>query len=277
MFGIAQALKRLTLAGTVAVALTGVVGVQGAAAATNRAPAIIRVGILPSTQAEAGGQTAYTITASNEGANAAGNVTITVPFDAQALRFVGATFSRPQAWVSNITSNALEIKTGAVGGDGDSVQAILRFQPLGSGSSQAVQRLSFEWTDKVKGGRGISNQPPSAGASNAQLNVSRSSSLLTFSTDAFASYEGVVFWYNTPDGKVVQTNVKQGKLIDVDLAEQKHRDDNDYDRGAPSAIANDKGQISVDLSTEGLAPGTYTLVAYGNSSKLAAVAAFQVP
>jgi uncharacterized repeat protein (TIGR01451 family) len=279
MLGIAQTFKRFTIAGTIAVALASLVGAQGAAAASTRAAANVKVGILPSSQADAGGLTAYTITASNDGDNAAGNVTINVPYDPAALRFVGATFSQPEAWVSNITSNALEIKTGVVGGDGDSVTAVVRFQPLATSSAQAVQRLSFSWTDKLKGGHGISNQLPSAGMGGlyAPLSVSSSSGELTFATDAFASNEGVVFWYNTPDGKVVQTRVKRGNLIDAAVAQQKYQDNSDYERGSEYAIASDQGQVSVSLSTVGLAPGTYSLVAYGNSSTLTTVATFQVP
>jgi uncharacterized repeat protein (TIGR01451 family) len=279
MFGIAQSFKRFTIAGTVAVALASLVGAQGAAAASSRVPASIKVGIQPSAQADAGGLTAYTITASNDGDNAAGNVTISVPYNPAALRFVGATFSKPEAWVSNFTSNALEIKTGVVGGEGDSVKAILRFQPLGANSGQAVQRLSFTWTDKLKGGHGISNQLPSAemGGLYAPLAASQSAANMTFASDAFASNEGVFFWFNTPDGKVIQTRVKRGKLIDAALAQRKYQDNSDYERGSEYAIANDQGQIAVDLSTNGFAPGTYTLVARGNSSGLTAVATFQVP
>ncbi|HJZ48227.1 MAG TPA: hypothetical protein VKE41_13705 [Roseiflexaceae bacterium] len=278
MLGVAQAFKRFTIAGIVALALAGMVGTQGVLAASKTAPAKIKVGIQPSTQADAGGFTAYTITAINDGDNAAGNVTINVLFDPSALRFVGATFSQHSAWVSNITDKALEIKTGVVGGDGGSVKAVVRFQALGSSSAPAVQRLSFKWTDKAKGGKGISNQLPSAGAPNAYaaLTASQNASEITFASDAFASNEGVVFWYNTPDGKVIQTRVRRGYLIDAEYAKQKSNDDSSYEKGAQSAFANDQGQVAVTLSTAKLAPGTYSLVAYGNSSGLTAVTAFQV-
>jgi uncharacterized repeat protein (TIGR01451 family) len=262
-----------------ALTLVGLGGAQGvAAASTTRVPANVKVGILPSTAADAGGLTAYTITATNDGDNAAGDVTISVPFNAAALRFVGATFSQPTAWVSNITANALEIKTGAVGGDGGSVKAVVRFQALSNNTAQAVQRLSFDWTDKLNGGHGISNLLPSAdmGGMYAALTVSAAAGSTTFSSDAFASNEGVFFWYNAPDGTVIQARVQRGRLISADLAEQKHQDDSTYDRGSTYALTNEQGMVAVDLSTDGLAPGTYTLVAHGNSSGLNAVATFQV-
>jgi hypothetical protein len=278
MLNLSQAIRRFTIAGILALALVSL-SVQGASAATSRAAASVKVGIQPSAQADAGGLTAFTITAINDGVDAAGNVTINVPYDPAALRFVGATFSDPDAWVSNISPNALELKTGAVGGDGGSVQAIVRFQPLGANSAQALQRLTFSWSDKLKGGHGISNVLPGAGLAStyAPLTVSHNADILTFASDGFASKEGIVFWYNTPSGQVIQTRVQRGKLIDAAFAEQKYQDNSDYDRGSMNAIANEQGQVSVDLSTANLAPGTYTLVAYGNSSKLTAVATFQVP
>ncbi len=262
MFGIAQAFTRFTIAGTLALALASLGGVSSvAAASTTRAAASVKVGILPSAPEDAAGLTAYTITANNDGDNAAGNVTISVPYDSAALRFVGATFSQPSAWVSNNTANALEIKTGSVGGDGGSVKAVLRFQALSSASAQAVQRLSFTWTDKLKGGHGISNQLPNAGTAGAYLplSINQGADAMTFDSDAFASNEGVYFWYNAPDGTVIPTRVQRGKLISANLAEQKYRDNSDYERGSEHAIANDQGQVDVTIGTDGLAPGTYTL------------------
>jgi hypothetical protein len=66
-------------------------------------------------------------------------------------------------------------------------------------------------------------------------------------------------------------------LISANLAERKYRDNSDYQRGSEYAIAGAQGQVDVALSTDGLVPGTYTLVAQGNSSRLTAVATFQVP
>jgi hypothetical protein len=280
MFSIAQAFTRFTIAGTLALTLASLGGVSSVAAASStKEPANIHVGILPSTPEDAAGLTAYTITASNDGTNGAGEVTISVPYDSAALRFVGATFSQPSAWISNNTANALEIKTGPVGGEGGSVKAILRFQALSSASAQAVQRLSFKWTDKLKGGRGISNQLPNAGPAGTYLllSVNQNAGAMSFDSNAFASNEGVYFWYNAPDGTVIPTRVQRGKLISANLAEQKYRDNSDYERGSEHAIADDQGQVGVTISKDGLAPGTYTLVARGNSSGLTALATFQVP
>jgi len=279
MFGIAQAFARFTIAGTLALTLVSLGGVSSAAAASSaREPASVKVGILPSTPEDAAGLTAYTITTSNDGVNAAGEVTISVPYDSAVLRFVGATFSQPSAWISNNTANALEIKTGSVGGEGGSVKAVLRFQALSGASAQAVQRLSFTWTDKLKGGHGISNQLPSTGAAGGYLplSINQSAGAMSFDSNAFASSEGVYFWYNAPDGTVIPTRVQRGELITANLAEQKYRDNSTFDRGSEHAIADDQGQVGVTISTDGLAPGIYTLVAHGNSSGLNAVATFQV-
>jgi len=279
MFRIAQAFTRFTIAGTLALTLASLGGVSSAAAAssTSREPASVKVGILPSTPEDAAGLTAYTITASNDGTNAAGEVTINVPYDSAALRFVGATFSQPSAWISNNTATALEIKTGSVGGDGGWVKAVLRFQPLTSAAAQAVQRLSFTWSDKLKGGHGISNQLPSAGATGGYLplSINQDGGAMAFDSNAFASNEGVYFWFNAPDGTVIPARVQRGKLISANLVDEKARNNSTYDRGSEHAFADDQGQVGVDILTDGLTPGTYTLVAHGNSSGLNAVATFQ--
>ena len=278
MFNIARTFARFTIAGTLALTLVSLGGVSSAAAATSpsRAPASVKVGILPSTPEDAAGLTAYTITASNDGTNAAGEVTINVPYDSAALRFVGATFSQPSAWISNNTATALEIKTGSVGGDGGWVKAVLRFQPLTSAAAQAVQRLSFTWTDKLRGGHGISNQLPSAAGSYLPLSISQDGGAMAFDSNAFASMEGVYFWFNAPDGTVIPARVQRGKLISANLVDVKSRNNSTYDRGSEHAFADDQGQVAVGFVTDGLAPGKYTLVAHGNSSGLNAVAPFQV-
>ena len=79
MFRLAQAFTRFTIAGTLALTLASLVGAQGvAAASTSREAANVKVGILPSAPEDAAGLTAYTITANNDGVNAAGEVTISV-------------------------------------------------------------------------------------------------------------------------------------------------------------------------------------------------------
>src|SRR5262249_101542 len=143
---------------------------------------------------------------------------------------------------------------------------------------QAVQRLSFTWTDKLKGGHGISNLLPSASTAGGYLplSINQSADTMSFASNAFASNEGVYFWYNAPDGTVIPAWVQRGRLINANLAEQKYRDDSSYDRGSKHAIASDQGQVDVTISTDGLVPGIYTLVAHGNSSGLNALATFQV-
>jgi len=276
MFNIARAFARFTIAGTVALTLASLGGVSSAAAASSpsRAPANVKVGILPSTPEDAAGLTAYTITAINDGTNGAGDVTISVPYDSAALRFVGATFSQPSAWISNNTATALEIKTGSVGGDGGSVKAVLRFQPL-TNAAQAVQRLSYTWTDKLKGGHGISNQLPSAAGSYLPLSINQDGGAMAFASNAFASNEGVYFWFNAPDGTVIPARVQRGKLISANLVDAKSQNNSTYDRGSEHAFADDQGQVGAEILTDGLTPGTYTLVAHGNSSGLDAVATFQ--
>ena len=75
---------------------------------------------------------------------------------------------------------------------------------------------------------------------------------------------------------------RDGYLLDADvLAAKKARHEEkgtpgEYDDGVDHMFADSQGAVSVRLSTAGLAPGAYTLVARGNISGLIAVGSFDV-
>jgi hypothetical protein len=252
-------------------ALVGGVGQAAAAPATaSNSDTDIGVGILQTASSNDGTLT-YTVTIVNDGEKMVKYTTVTVPFDAKALQALDGSLSNRSGSVS-ITPGAIEIKTSALGGGGDSVQATLHFRALPGSSGGLTQRASYSW----KQGSGVSNLPLAAVA-HASLDSSVEGSVATFSTNAFGSREPVTFWYNTPSGQVVATRVRDGFLLDAEVVRQ-HKADNDrqknhhvYNQGALGVFADDQGSVSVQLSTKGLAPGVYSVVARGNTSGLIAV------
>jgi hypothetical protein len=269
--------RQLAVAGALSAILAGGVGVGQAAAADRNGPSI-GVGIQQSA-AGADGTLTYTVTAINTGDAGVKRVNITVPFDTAALQPVNAALQSDAGWV-NTTAGAVAIQTGGLGSQGDSVQAILRFQALpGHAGASLSQRATYTWSATNDHGSGVSNLPLSTQASVAVQAEGRD---LVFDSSAFGSGEGITFWYNAPGSRVVATRIRDGYLFDADvLAAQKARhvekgNHGEYDDGVDHMFADSQGAVSVRLSTAGLAPGAYTLVARGNTSGLIAVGSFDV-
>lgn len=268
--------RQLVVAGALSAILAGGAGVGQAAAAARNNPDI-GVGIQQSA-AGADGTLTYTITAINTGDAGVKRVNITVPFDTAALQPVNAALQSDSGSV-NTTPGAVAIQTGALGSQGDSVQAILRFQALpGHAGAGLSQRATYTWSATDQKGSGVSNLP----LAQASLAVQAEGRDLIFDASAFGSGEGITFWYNAPGGSVVATRIRDGYLFDADvLAAKKARHEEkgtpgEYDDGVDHMFADSQGAVSVRLATAGLAPGAYTLVARGNTSGLIAVGSFDV-
>jgi hypothetical protein len=254
-------------------------GGAGQAAAASKHNTDIGVGIRQDLVNPDGSLT-YTITAVNDGADLVKNVTITVPFDAGALQPVDWALSQQVGAVSASTPGAIEIKTGALGGNGDSRQATLRFRALaGHSGAGLAERASYTWNDGEGTHRGVSNLPVAA---QTILNIGTEGKVATITSAAFGTNEPVTFWYNAPDGRVVGMRIRNGYLLDADIvAAKKAANDRKahhgvYDQGAPNVFADEQGNVSVQLSTTDLARGSYTIVARGNTSGLIAVGTVDV-
>ncbi|MBC8162758.1 MAG: hypothetical protein H7Z42_16225 [Roseiflexaceae bacterium] len=100
----------------------------------------------------------------------------------------------------------------------------------------------------------------------------------TVSGANFRTNEPVFFWLNAPNGQVVPTWLRN----DVISAESVMRAQADRDRkslrdlAAEYDRADERGTVRARLSTEGLAPGFYGLVARGQTSTTTVVVGFEV-
>jgi len=270
-------IRQWAFAGALSAALIGGFGV-GPAEAAARKNSNVGVAIQQSA-VEADGTLDYTLTVVSSGELAVKRVVVTLPFDASALQAVSGALQSNAGQVT-LGASAVEIRTGVLVGDGDAVQATLRFRDLpGHAGAGLTQRASFSWSASDENGSGISNLPVSGQAS---LAVTSDGTDLVFDGSVFGSNEGITYWYNTPSGDVVALRIRDGYLLDADAVAAKrdaHTRNNKpgkYDDGTDHVFADAAGAVGVRLSTAGLAPGAYTLVARGNTSGLIAVGAFEI-
>lgn len=203
----------------------------------------------------------YTIVVVNRGEGRARETILTLPFDPAVAAVLDARFDRPTGWVSQLNNDSIEIRTGPMGGNGDTMSATVRFRTLGnvaSGTSLRTQG-NFRWVDDVVGGAGNTNT--------VTLTISDSSSAVPFlpltaepfsgpagsdhifRSGAFAPNEPVALWYNTPNGNAVAV----GRVI-----------------------ADANGQVTASFRTTGLTAGNYSMVAYGLWTEFTALGIFQV-
>lgn len=270
-------IRQWVFAGALSAALIGGFGAGPAEAAARKNPDV-GVGIQQSA-AGADGTVDYTVTVVSTGEVAVKHVTVTVPFDASALQPVSGALQSDVGQVA-LGASAVEIRTGVLLSDGDSVQATLHFRALpGHAGAGLTQRASFSWSADDQRGSGVSNLPV---AGQASLAVTSEGTDLVFDGSVFGSNEGITFWYNTPSGQVVAARIRDGYVYSADAltakkdAHIRNNKPGKYDEGTDHLFADAAGAVSVRLSTAGLAPGAYTLVARGNTSGLIAVGAFEI-
>jgi hypothetical protein len=214
----------------------------------------------PNTTVATGGIVTYTIEIVNRGEDDAANMRVTVPLNPRHARLLDVTFNRPDAAISTVQRDSLELAIGELD-DGESVGATLRVQIAGTveGNTALGERLTFVWQDDGEVRSGVSNLPALiAGAGDTSTDLypisaspisGRAGETHTFRSDIFAPGEPVSLWYNKPDGTA---------------------------EGVGVVPANDEGAISVEFTTDGLAPGFYSMVAHGNWTAFSGLAAFQV-
>jgi hypothetical protein len=198
----------------------------------------------------------YTIVATNHGRGPAGGATIAVPFDPQLLTVLDAQFNRADAWVSTLDNARLEIRTGRLDSNGDSVTCTLRLA-VAAGAPEGTTlatRLEYRWSDATGGGSGASNRATvRVGESQDDrsilpLEFGADGDALIFGAAHFAPGEPVTFWYNTPARTVI---------------------------GAGTIEADAAGVARLRFDDNGLAAGDYSMVAYGSWTGITAVAPFQ--
>ena len=201
----------------------------------------------------------YTLVMTNRGKGAALDTAITLPFDPRKVELVDATFDRSTAWVSEVRGDALIIKTGSLGSNGDRISGIVRFRRSAVDPAAGLhQRLTYTWRDTIRGGAGQSNLPtqgtlgPDHQSPWYPLAIAPSSakpgSAYHVSSGIFVPREPVGLWYNTPAGAAAIATI----------------------------VANSDGTIQIDFTPVNLAPGYYSVVTHGLWSEFDAVAPFAV-
>jgi hypothetical protein len=202
-----------------------------------------------------------TVTATNRGFGDARNVDVVLPLHANQVQVLGTTFSRSSVWVSDISADSVTVSTGSLSAGGDTASATLSIKVLTTATVGADIdcQADFTWSDEVSGGSGRTNAcrvTVSSGSSSIPffaLDVNPFNGPVgtthQFSGDFFTPNEPVAFWYDTPAG----TSVEVGR-----------------------ETANASGVVTTSLTTTGLPPGTYTMVAHGIWSNITAVGVFRV-
>jgi hypothetical protein len=213
----------------------------------------------------------YTIKATNRGDGWAHYAKITVPFDAAALKLLDVQFSGTPAWVAASEAGSFEIRTERLNSGGGATTATLRFarQPGAATNAALADRLSYAWRDNAGGGRGRSNLPADAPQPFYPLAHREVAGKHSFSSNLFLPGEPVVFWYQTPSGSTVATEVKRDLIIDAAST-------NADDQGSNYVLADADGAFDLRFSTGDLSPGEYMMVARGDISGLTAVGMCQL-
>ncbi len=265
------------------------VGGAGVAAAATPSPstghAVSLHIMLQPTAAAPGASFTDAITVMNVGQHSANDVTISVPFDSSAVQLLGVQFSQPGAWVTSVTSNEFHAHLGDIGGQGRDVQLIASFADLPGRTlaSALPSTITYRYSNDGHFHSGAANTqllPMEAAAIPQQASSSMTvtaGGAVPINSAIFAPGEAVAFWYNAPNGQTLPLYIHNGRIT----TEHQHSEQlangttHDVNNGA-YLTADSQGAIAARLSTSGLAPGAYTLVAHGLSSSATALVPFQV-
>jgi hypothetical protein len=268
---------RIALAVTLAFLLVG--GAQAATAPLDKSVAQADVSVVVLPKAPAEGYLIYDVTAVNRGHQYAKNMMITVPFDAAALKLFDTTFAGNAGWIKQVKGNDLIIHIPRLDASGKTV-ATLRFTRLPGAAADAAltERATFVWTDGPKTGQGSTNIPQPVAKASYPLGMSEIAGAemptMQFGTDLFAPGEPVSFWCNMPDGEIHALLVGHG--ADVALQHRISKKDKEAEKYGEYLRANDNGAFSINFAEEDLTPFSYSVVAFGHLTGLAAVAPFTI-
>jgi hypothetical protein len=275
--GTLKGVVKLALALTLALLLTGVVGVAQAAEAPvdkTVGRADVTVVIMPQPAAE--GRLVYDVIATNRGHTWAKDTTITLPFNPAALKLFDTQFSGNAGWIKEVKSNSLVINIPRLDASGKTT-ATLRFSKLAPDAA-LTERAAFTWSDGIKGGSGSTNLPQAVAKPFYPMGMSQVAGAATptmqFGSDLFAPGEPVSFWCNMPDSEIHELLIGSG--ADVWLEHRVSDKEKDEHTFGDYMRADGNGAFTVNFAEEGLTPGSYSVVAYGHWTGLTAVAPFEL-
>jgi hypothetical protein len=283
---------RLVSAALVGTLGLGVGGASVAAAAqtpsTNSGRAVDMQIMVQPTAAAPGASFTDTITVANVGQDPARDVAITVPFDPSAVRLLNVQFNQLGAWVTSVTPSGFQADLGRIGSKGQDVQVIASFAALPgytpANPLPSAIKYSYDYADKTHSGTIDTLLIPMTAAPVAQpapasmaVTTVMASGTLPVNSAIFAPGESVAFWYNTPSGRALPLYIHKGQITTERRYQVRMADGTQQDVNNGHYLnADAQGAIAALLSTKGIAPGAYMLVAHGLSSDATAVIAFQV-
>jgi hypothetical protein len=202
----------------------------------------------------------YKLKVKNLGRGQVRDATVTLPINPAAATVVDASFTSKAAWVTQVTSVTVVLKTGPIAGAGGEVGATIRLRVKADAPDGAAltDRASLRWNDNVHGGAASSNLPilVVGGADDDRPTYSLSAepgagpvgTTFSFGSGVFVPFEPVGTWYNTPDGRVV---------------------------AGPTAFAKVDGSLTAPFRDR-LAAGSYSMVFYGHWSEFTSVGPFAI-
>jgi len=273
---------RLFSAIALAILLTGLVGVGQAAAmpaVKTNSGAKVSVAVVPKPADTGANLLVYELNAVNHQGTYARNLTITVPFNAAALKFVDVKFSGEPAWIRQQDANTLVYQINGLHKNHPNT-ATLRFAKLPNAPADAAltERITYAWSVQGKKHSGSSNLPMA-------LKPYYSLDVSTFSTptgtvtqrlagNVFIPGEPVSFWCNMPNGDVHALMIHSAPvaILAHKLTESQKRDHNYVE----AIRADVNGAMTIDFPAEELTAGNYSIVAYGQWSGLRAVGPFNM-
>jgi hypothetical protein len=200
---------------------------------------------------------AYLLIAHNSGHGDAKAVQVVLPFAPDQQNVIDAAFTSPDAWVSAVLTDTIELRLEALKRDQTITATLwLRTSPDARPGQNLSTRARFGWDGKNKG---VSNRvslllsQSAVGSTIMSLEIvpSAGDDTTTFAVayHGFTSHERISLWYHPPDGSTV---------------------------GLGEARANAQGRLAYSLPAAALSSGRSTIVAYGQCSGVTAVGTISI-
>lgn len=202
----------------------------------------------------------FTVVAVNRGNGSAKETVIAVPFNPAAVAVEAISFSRDAMRTSAILSDSVQIATGPLYSNNDTVTATLKLRVLPNAPDgevvggrvifgSGVQTINDHAGNLINLMVGTNDNSLPYAAFTVSPVSGPAGSTHTFSSSLFAPGEPVTFWYNTPTGAAVALK---------------------------SIAAGSDGVLNVTFITTQLDKGAYSLVGRGNWTGLTVVGVFEV-
>jgi hypothetical protein len=181
--------------------------------------------VTPNRAVARNGHVHYHFASVNPGRGDAKRIVVRMNINVIHLHIIDADFGSAGGWISKIGDDYIEFEFGRQPHGGDPLTANIRFRvgPDVPNGTQLGGRVTYRWYDDNGGGTGQSNDlsiivdDEEQNSDHEEMEVERDGEGRIFSCKHFIPREPVVFWYNTPDGKVVQLETieadDQGKLV----------------------------------------------------------------